>query len=127
MSFDVVINTAAFNASIERQVKPIMERDLNEVRAIIVEGFTEPKSGRVYRRPSGGRYRASAAGEPPAVRSGNLRDSITEPQVGRSGNSIIGQIRITADYAVQLERGSSRVSPRPFARPAVEEFLRGRR
>jgi hypothetical protein len=125
MTFQVVINTAAFNAAVERQAKPIMENDLKEITTIIVEEFSAPKSGRIYRRPGGGFYQASAPGEPPAIASGRLKGSITPPQVGRAGNLLVGQIRITAPYAVKLERGIG-LAPRPFARPAVEEFLRRR-
>lgn len=123
MSFEVIINTAAFNASVERQVKPIIEKDLEEVTEIIAEQSEEPKSGREYRLSTGGRYRASAPGESPAKRTGALVASITKPQVARSGNSIVGQIRITAPHAIRLQRGIG-IAPRPIAQPAVEEFLR---
>jgi hypothetical protein len=121
--FDVII-TAEFERSVERQIKPIMERDLNEIRKIIHEEAVAPKSGREYRLPGGGRYRASAPGEPAARRTGALLASITEPNVRREGAAIVGEIRITAPYAVRLERGEPRLAPRPFARPAVEELLR---
>lgn len=122
MTFDVVINTSAFAAAVARQVEPIMEKDLEEVTEIIAEQAEEPKSGRVYR----GSRRASAPGESPARQTGELIRSITKPQVFKSGNSIVGQIRITAPYAIRLQRGIG-IAPRPIAEPAVEEFLRRRR
>lgn len=122
MNFEVNINTAAFNASVARQVEPIMEDDLNEVRKIIGEQADEPKSGSVYR----GSRRASAPGESPARQTGALIASITDPQVTRSGNFIVGQIRITAPHAIRLQRGIG-IARRPIAEPAVEEFLRRRK
>ena len=126
MTFDVIINSAEFNAAVASQAEPIMERKLNELTQIIVEEFSEPKSGRMYRRPSGGSYRASAPGESPAIRTGNLRDSISKPDVRREGRTVVGRIVIAAPYAEGLERGRGRVLPRPFVRPAIEELL-GRR
>ena len=122
MNFEVIINLSAFNASVSRQVKPMMEAALTEVTRIIAEQAEAPKSGRVYR----GRRRASAPGESPARQTGELIDSITKPQVFKSGNQIVGQIRITAPYAIKLQRGIG-IAPRPIAEPAIEEFLRRHR
>lgn len=123
MNFDVII-TPAFEQSVIRQAKPIIEAKLNTLRAILVEGFDAPKTGREYRRPSGDRYRASAPGEPPARRSGDLQDSIGELGVREESGTVVGEIRISARHAILLERGTPRISPRPFVRPAIEEFLR---
>jgi hypothetical protein len=125
MSFEVIIGPE-FEDAVFRQVKPIMDRRLNEVRAVILEEFSAPKSGREYRRPSGGIYRASAAGEAPAIRSGRLRDSVSEPDVRRTAPGLVGKIEITAPYAGFLERGTPRISPRPFVKPAIEEIFRRR-
>jgi hypothetical protein len=126
MNVEVTINMQAFEAAVERQVKPIMEDILNEASAIIDEQSQEPKSGRDY-RPRGGRgRRASAPGESPAKQTGALVGSITKPEVFKSGGSIIGQITITAPHAILLTRGTGRIAPRPIAQPAVEELLRRR-
>ena len=125
MSFEVIIGDALERA-IERQVGPIMERALNELRAVMIEEFKAPKSGREYRRPGGERYRASAPGEPPADRSGQLRASIGEPQISISAGALVGQLLIAAPYAGYLERGTPRISPRPFVGPAIQEILRKR-
>ena len=119
MNFEVIINLSAFNASVTRQVEPIMVAALNEVTRIIAEQAEAPKSGRIYR----GRRRASAPGESPARQTGELIASITKPQVAKSGNSVVGQIRITAPHAIKLQRGIG-IAPRPIAEPAIEEFLR---
>lgn len=125
MSFQVII-TPAFQRSVERQVKPMMERFLTAAKAEMIQEFSAPKSGREYQISRGVRYRASAPGEPPAVRTGALRASISEPRVGREGRFLVGRLDITAPYAGYLERGTPRIAPRPFARRAVEEILRRR-
>ena len=121
MSFQVIM-TPEFERSVERQVKPIMEEALTEVTEIIGEQADEPKSGREYR----GRRRASAPGETPARQTSALVDSITKPQVSKEGRFLVGQIKITAPHAILLQRGTTRIKPRPIAQPAVDEFL-GRR
>lgn len=113
-----------FAIACARELKPEIEQDLNTLRDILVEEFNEPKSGRVYRRPSGGDYRASAPGQPPAIRTGDLRDSITEPEVREEGGTIVGEIRITAPYAEELEYGG-RNAPRPFVIPAIDKLIKG--
>lgn len=122
MSFQVIINSSAFEAAVERQVAPIMERELTEVTVIIGEQADEPKSGRKYRA----RRQASAPGETPARQTSALVDSITKPQVSKEGRFLVGQIKITAPHAILLQRGTNRIKPRPIAQPAVDEFLRRR-
>ena len=123
MTFEVAINSSAFQATVERQAVPMMERDLTEITTIIGEQADEPKSGPQYR---GNRRRSSAPRESPARQTSTLVDSITKPQVGREGGILVGWIRITAPYAILLQRGTNRIKPRPIAEPAVEEFLRRR-
>jgi HK97 gp10 family phage protein len=124
MNFEVTIGPD-FEAAVIRQAAPIMEGKLNTLRATMIEEFNAPKTGHEYRRPQGGRYRASAPGEPPAVRTGNLRDSISEPDVRKSSGALVGQITIAAPYAGYLERGTGRIAPRPFVRPAIDALLKG--
>ncbi len=120
MSFQIIF-TPAFERAVERQVIPIMEDHLNIVREIMIEEFNQPKSGREYRR---NRRRSSAPGEAPARQTGRLEESITDPQVRKSGNAIVGEMRVTAPYAGFLERGTSRMAPRPFAHPAVDALIK---
>lgn len=119
MKFEVIV-TPAFQRAVERQAGPFMDRVLTEAKAEMIDEFNRPKSGREYR----GRRRASAPGEAPARQTGRLQDSIGEPQVRKEGRFLVGTLRITAPYAFYLERGTPRIKPRPFARPAVEEILR---
>lgn len=122
MRFEVIINSAAFDAAVARQAKPIIDRKLTEIKAEMIEEFNAPKSGREYPR----RNRASAPGEAPARQTGTLQASISEPRVGKVGRKVVGVLFIAAPYAGYLERGTPRIKPRPFVRPAIEEILRRR-
>ena len=116
----VVVNRLACSRTVKRQVHPQIEDGLFALRGIFAELFGGVKTGRMYRRPGGGSYRASAPGEPPAIASGNLLRSISQP-IFIVPN--IGQLRIGAPYASGLERGHGRVAPRPFVAPAVRTLI----
>jgi hypothetical protein len=125
MSVDVKINLPAFTRAVTRQATPIIDDDLQIIHSHLVEGFNQPKSGRIYRRPQGGDYQASAPGESPARRSGDLERSISDPQVREISGGVVGEIKITAPHAKYLERGTPRMASRPFIRPAVDALLGG--
>jgi hypothetical protein len=72
----VKVNHAVARRTVHRQVQPTIRQALFDLRAIFNELFGGIKTGRMYRRPGGGLYQASAPGEPPAIRSGELLRSI---------------------------------------------------
>jgi HK97 gp10 family phage protein len=74
----------------------------------------EPKTGRQY-----GRHRASAPGEAPASDTGRLVQSIRVEHKGLRGSVIVG-----ADYGLALERGTSRMRPRPFMTRAMKNSVK---
>lgn len=117
MRFQVTFNQAAFKQAITKPVKLAIQDFVFDLRGKFAELFGGIKTGRVYFRPKppGGKYRASAAGEPPAIRTGNLlrsiRESFPEPLTGR--------IVIGAGYSQFLEQGTPRMAARPFIRPAI--------
>lgn len=78
-----------------------------------------PGRGRVY-----GRHRASAPGDGPAVDTGRLRASITR-ETGKVGSVLVARVGTDVKYAKWLELGTSKMSPRPFLRPALAA-VRGR-
>ena len=59
----------------------------------------------------------SSPGEPPAVRTGRLKESTTAEQ-----HKDYATIDIGAEYAEWLEFGTSKIAPRPFVRPAVQRL-----
>ncbi len=85
--------------------------------------LSHPGTGRLYAR---GRrvHQASAPGEPPAVDTGHLRNSIGSEAVDQ-----VLRVGAAAGYAPALEYGSARpvpggvvfVQPRPFMAPAFAE------
>lgn len=81
---------------------------------------SKPGTGREYPRKGGKIHTASAPGQPPAVDTGELRNSIGVAFVGdvlRVGSGL--------EKAPLLEFGTisdgGRIAPRPFMRPALAE------
>lgn len=108
----------------------------------------EQGSGRVYRVPGthgraskltrelskdyghklrGGKlYRASAPGEPPARRTGNLRlhwNGQAASVITVGGIKIIAQLESQEPYVGYLENGTSKMAARPFVEKIKEEAL----
>jgi HK97 gp10 family phage protein len=86
----------------------------------------------LLRKPNGGTFRnlgaaglhqASAPGDPPAVRTGTLRRSISmsRPQRRSTGTTLGWRITIGVKYAPWLEFGTRRIRPRPFLKPAMDK------
>jgi Bacteriophage HK97-gp10, putative tail-component len=76
----------------------------NEVAAVARSLIKRSQgSGRIYYKPGGGRYQASAAGQAPVSRTGNLATSI-KVRPGRRGDSV--SVRDSAFYALILQAGA---------------------
>ena len=84
-----------------------------------------PRTGRVYKTgKKGTRYeehQASAPGEPPAKLSGLLMGSITHRAERTGKTRAEGAVGTNVEYAEDLERGTSKVAPRPFMLPTITE------
>lgn len=68
-------------------------------------------------------HHPSLPGNPPAVDSGNLRNSIRY-EVHSEGSEIYGVVGSTQkdpDYAVFTEYGTNQMAPRPWLRPAMQK------
>lgn len=82
--------------------------------------LTGARSGRIYRIGRRGRtYQASAPGEPPASRTGALRQSITHTDPQWSGDNVWVEVGSNLPYAAILEYGGvswngARILPRPY-------------
>ena len=61
---------------------------------------------------------ASAAGQPPHLRTGELHGSV-DYYVTANGVSADLTLRATADHAVYLEFGTQNMAARPFMRPEI--------
>ncbi len=116
MAIKVTSNVEGVIAQIRGGTEKNLFAAAERVRTSLLKTLSGSRSGRIYPLPGGrGSYQASAPGEPPATRTGALRDSI-HVQV-QDMKAYVGP---RVDYAVDLELGTSRVAPRPFMRPALE-------
>lgn len=62
----------------------------------------------------------SAPGDPPKVKTGRLRASITH-RLQYEGDQIVGEIGTNVEYALPLEFGTTRMAARPFMGPALDK------
>lgn len=118
----VTLNNQAFNRAITVQASPLVRDAGDDLKRLIIQSFGLAKTGRVYFRPKvagGGPYRASAPGEAPAIRSGNLFRNLklTMPA------PLTVELLIDTEYAAFLEDGVvGRMAARPFVEPAIENM-----
>jgi hypothetical protein len=73
----------------------------------------------------GSAYQASAPGEPPAVRTGRLRQSfyMTVDPTSDENEGYTVKIRTTVKYADDLEFGNEIIDPRPYLAPTIEKSM----
>ena len=97
-------------AGISRQAASRGVRAVNALRNAELNVLKGQRSGKRYRKyPYKSMYTASAPGEPPARRTGNLRVEI------------IAELESQEPYAAALENGTSKMAPRPFVEKIKEE------
>ena len=87
-----------------------------QVEATMKTSMSGAKRGIVYQR-GGKAHQASAPGEPPAIDTGNLVNSVFSEKSG-PGQALVGA---SAEYAEYLEFGTRKMAARPFLRPALEK------
>ena len=119
-STELNLNTKEIEKALEKaKQKHIAEAALT-MQGKVKEKLTGSRSGEQYRVPGTNTfYTASAEGEPPASRTGRLRQSIEFSYDGTGFN-----VGTNLFYAKHLELGTSRMGPRPFIRPAFNENMR---
>lgn len=89
-----------------------------KLRNASLEVLRGQRSGRTYKITGGGTYTASAPGEPPAVRTGRLRNSWRPVQYGANHQN--PAIESNVPYTGYMENGTSKISPRPFEQKIVD-------
>lgn len=120
MKFNVIFNTAEWNAAVEKAASRTIRTFVFDTISRMKISFAQPKSGRFYKVIRTGRpHQASAPGQAPAVLTGFLTNSI----LSDFPKATEGVITIGAEYAEYLERGTSRMRPRPFVQPALDGAL----
>ena len=115
-------------AEINRKVISRGVRAVNAMRNAELEVLKGQRSGRVYRKPySKATYTASAPGEPPARRTGNLRmhwnGQVKSEATSGGGAAIIAELESQESYAGLLENGTSKMAARPFSDKIKEEAM----
>ncbi len=115
--------------NINRKVVSRGVRAVNAIRNAELEVLKGQRSGRVYRKPhSKATYTASAPGEPPARRTGNLRmhwnGQVKSENSSGGGVAIIAELESQEPYAGILENGSSKMAARPFTEKIKEKAMR---
>ena len=114
--------------NINRKVVSRGVRAVNAIRNAELEVLKGQRSGRVYRKPhSKATYTASAPGEPPARRTGNLRmhwnGQVKSENSSGGGVAIIAELESQEPYAGILENGSSKMAARPFTEKIKENAM----
>ncbi|MDE6516945.1 MAG: hypothetical protein K2L18_03730 [Acetatifactor sp.] len=136
-------------AEINRKVISRGTRAVNAMRNAELRVLKGQRSGRVYKKPGtygrastatkallgeyghrlkGGQlYRASAPGEPPARRTGNLRmhwnGQVKSESSSGQGVAITAELESQESYAVHLEHGTPKIAPRPFVERIKQEAM----
>ena len=114
--------------NINRKVVSRGVRAVNAIRNAELEVLKGQRSGKVYRKPfSKATYTASAPGEPPARRTGNLRmhwnGQVKSENSYGGGVAIIAELESQEPYAGILENGSSKMAARPFTEKIKEKAM----
>lgn len=126
MVIDLKAEVGALLSKVTDGAKSRGYRAANELRNAALQVLRGQRSGRVYKKPHSRTttYTASAPGEPPAVRSGQLRVSwrpIAESEKEAGAIIIKPAIRTDKKYAPILQDGSKKMEPRPFEEPIIEK------
>ncbi len=109
-----------------------MHEAVNLVRNTTVEKLSGERSGRQYKVPGTNKvYTASAPGEPPAVRLGELRQHVgAEVEWNIASQQPVGKVGVPKiktpdgkeeDYGKMLEIGTKKMAARPWLEPSFRE------
>ena len=134
MRIGITAAAGEMTREIEAQLPVCAVQASNELRNAALEVLRGQRDGKRYNTPASGRvtynkrsktakityrkYSASSPGEPPAVRTGILRNSWRPVQ---SGNNPALESNVL--YAGFLEGGTKKMEPRPFAGKIVEKAM----
>lgn len=129
---------SAIQATIKEQVSEVNRkvisrgvRAVNVIRNAELEVLKGQRSGKVYRKPftKHATYTASAPGEAPARRTGNLRmhwnGQVRSENSSSGGVAIVAELESQEYYAAILENGNSKrnLEPRPFVEKIKEKAM----
>ena len=109
----IQVHVAKVTQNVKRQIVSRGMRAANELRNAEQDTLNGAGHGRVYYKPHGGKYTASAPGEVPARRLGDLRRD-WEPKTQSSNNGVTAYIESAMPYADYLEHGTKKMAARPY-------------
>lgn len=125
-NLESVIHTAVthMKKDINKEVRSRATNVANILRSTELHVLKGERSGKVYRKyPYKAKYRASAPGEAPARRFGDLHlhwKPKVQWQVNSNGISAVAAIESGEKYAYYLENGKG-MAPRPFVEKIKEQ------
>jgi hypothetical protein len=114
MKFEVKIDIAGVTSEITKVASKVVREAAFLIKQKMLFSFSQPKSGRTYRRGSRVHV-ASAPGEAPAIDTGFLANSIQT----EFPDATTGIVTVGAEYAQVLEE----VLDRPFVKPSIEDVV----
>lgn len=126
MEIDIKDITGKVVGKVNQETASRAFRAANELRNSALNVLRGQRSGKKYRKPftKKATYTASAPGEPPAVRSGDLRRSWRPAAAsqGETPTTFTVKPAITTDvkYAPYLQEGTPKIKPRPYEEPIVD-------
>ena len=111
--------------SIKAKAMVNLEKACEMIVIKIQDSMMESKSGLIYILEGIGSHQASAPGESPAFRYGELYDNV-EYRIEDRGDELVGVIGVNLDsddigYAMYLEIGTKFMEQRPYIRSTVFE------
>lgn len=114
--------------NINRKVVSRGVRAVNAIRNAELEVLKGQRSGKTYRKPySKATYTASAPGEAPARRTGNLRmhwnGQVKSENASGGGGAIVAELESQESYAGYLDEGTAKMAARPFSEKIKEKAL----
>jgi HK97 gp10 family phage protein len=117
----LLANTGAVAQAVTDEVNKALYASALHVEGVAKKSILNgEKSGRVYKRRTV-THQASAPGEAPASDTGRLVNSFSSYLDSSALTSFVIAGRGTVKYATMLEFGTSRIAPRPFMTPALEQ------
>ena len=127
-SGEVSIKVDKILKDVNQQVISRATRAVNAIRNAELEVLSGQRSGKVYRKPHTKRsaWTASAPGEPPAVRTGNLRTRWSgriESGTSSEGVQVKAILESRSPYAGYLENGTRKMASRPFVDRITETAM----
>jgi len=100
-----------------------MAEAVNEVRNTVLETLSGNRTGRTYYVPgTRKRYTASAPGEPPAVATAELKQSV-KTSIGTEGRTVVGVVGTDTIQGKMTEFGTKNMAARPWLRISFEKAL----